>query len=301
MGAAVVKKKKRKRKNNDLGWAALMLLPNLIGFVMFMLGPMIASLVLSFMDYDLLRPPRFIGLSNYIEMLTDPILHVTLRNTFVYTLIVVPFGMALSLLLAVLLDRKIFAMRFYRAAYFLPTITSMVAVAVVWQWIYNPEFGLLNYILSFFGVERIQWLASSRTSLVSIAIVAVWQSAGFNMMLFLAGLQGIDETYYEASDLDGASAIQQLFYITIPMLRPTTMFVFIMAIIGSFQVFATVHLMTAGGPGRSSSVIVHYLYQNAFVFFRMGYATAIAYLLFFIVLIITAFNMRMNKAIREIF
>jgi len=291
----------KKRKHKETGWAVLMLLPNLIGFVMFMLGPMIAAFILSLMDYDLLRPPRFIGFANYVEMLTDPILHVTLRNTFVFTLIVVPCGMALSLLLAVLLDRKIFAMRFYRAAYFLPTITSMVAVAVVWQWIYNPEFGLLNYILGFFGAAPRQWLSSSSTSLISIAIVAVWQGAGFNMMLFLAGLQGIEDTYYEASNLDGASELQQLFYITIPMLRPTTMFVFIIAIIGSFQVFATVHLMTQGGPGRSSSVLLHYLYQNAFVFFRMGYASAIAYLLFFIVLIITTFNMRMNKAIREIF
>jgi len=292
---------KKRRRYKHTGWAALMLLPNVVGFLMFMLIPMIAALVLSFYDYDLLRPPRFVGLANYREMLTDSILHVTLRNTFVYTLIVVPFGMALSLVLAVLVDRKIIGMRFYRAAYFLPTITSMVAVAVVWQWIYNPEFGLLNFILGIFGMAPRQWLTSSDTSLVSIAIVAVWHGLGFNMMLFLAGLQGIDSSLYESSDLDGAGPLKQLFYITIPMLRPTTMFVFIMSIIGSFQAFATVHLMTGGGPGRSSSLIVHYLYQNAFVFFRMGYASAIAYLLFFIILIVTAFNMRMNKTLREIF
>ena len=298
---AAVKTKKRRNIHNETGWAVLMLLPNLVGFLLFMLGPMIAAFVLSLMDYDLLRPPRFIGFANYREMLTDPILHVVMRNTVVYTLIVVPCGMVLSMLLAVLVDKKIMGIRFYRAVYFLPTITSMVAVAVVWQWIYNPEFGLLNYILSFVGAAPRQWLSSSSTSLVSIAIVAVWQSLGFNMVLFLAGLQGIETQYYEASNLDGASAFQQLIYITIPMLRPTTMFVFIMSIIGSFQVFASVHLMTGGGPGRSSSVIVHYLYQNAFVFFRMGYASAIAYLLFFIILIVTAFNMRLNKSIREIF
>ena len=299
--AAVPKKKKKNKIGNETGWAVLMLLPNLIGFFMFMVIPMIATLVLSFFSYDLLRPPRFVGLANYREMLTDATLHTVLRNTFVYTLIVVPFGMVLSLLLAVLLDRKIIGMRLYRGIYFLPTITSIVAVAVVWQWIYNPEFGILNFFLTSLGFQGRQWLTSSATSLVSIAIVAVWQGAGFNMMLFLAGLQNIETQYYEASELDGANSFQQLIYITVPMLRPTTMFIFIMSIIGSFQAFATVHLMTGGGPGRSSSLIVHYLYQNAFVYFRMGYATSMAYLLFFIVLIITAFNMRINNKLREIY
>ena len=209
--------------------------------------------------------------------------------------------MAFSLLLAVFLDQKIAFKRFYRGAYFLPSITSMVAVSIVWQWIYNPEFGLMNYFLSFFGVKGITWLSSSSTSLISIAIVSIWKGAGYNMMLFLAGLQGISNSYYEASELDGANKWQQFVHVTLPMLSPTTFFIFVMSIIGSFQVFDSVMLMTKGGPGRSSSVLVHYLYQNAFQYFSMGYACAIAYLLFFIVLVVTLFNMRFEKKIKEIF
>ncbi len=277
-------------------WAAIMLLPNLIGFMMFLFIPIVAAFVLSFMEYDVISPMKFIGLSNYIEMFHDPIVAETLRNTVVYTVIVVPSGMALSLILALALDQNIAGRRIFRAVYFLPSITSMVAVAVVWQWIYNPEFGLLNYLLSLFDIDGPAWLSSSKTSLLSIAIVGIWKGMGYNMLLFLAGLQGISTSYYEAAKLDGANAFQEFIHITFPMLRPTTFFIFIMSIIGSFQVFDSVMLMTSGEPGRSSSVLVHYLYQNAFEYFRMGYACAIAYLLFFIVVTLTLINLRMEKS-----
>jgi multiple sugar transport system permease protein len=273
-----------------------MLLPNLIGFMMFLFIPIVAAFVLSFMEYDVISPMKFIGLKNYIEMFHDPIVAETLRNTVVYTVITVPVGMALSLILALALDQNIAGRRIFRAVYFLPSITSMVAVAVVWQWIYNPEFGLLNYLLSLFGIDGPSWLSSSKTSLLSIAIVGIWKGMGYNMLLFLAGLQGISTSYYEAAKLDGANAFQEFFHVTFPMLRPTTFFIFIMSIIGSFQVFDSVMLMTGGEPGRSSSVLVHYLYQNAFEYFRMGYACAIAYLLFFIVVTLTLINLRMEKS-----
>lgn len=303
-GTTISLHKKRRRgglERAEYGWAALMLAPNLIGFLLFIIGPVLAALVLSFTHYDILTPMRFAGLYNYRTLFTDEIIRVTLRNTVVFTLITVPGQMFFAFVLAVLLDRKLKLKRFYRAAYFLPSIASMVAIAVVWQWIYNPEFGLLNYALSWFGIEPMRWLASSDTSLMSIAIVAIWRNSGYFMLLFLAGLQGISPTYYEASELDGANALQKLWYVTVPLLRPTTMFVFIMSIIGSFQVFDTVQIMTGGGPGRSSSVLVHYMYQNAFVFFRMGYASAIAYLLFAIILIITAFSMLQDKSLRDTF
>ncbi len=280
----------------DSFWAIIMLLPNLIGFMMFLFIPIVAAFVLSFMEYDVISPMKFIGLKNYIEMFHDPIVAETLRNTVVYTVITVPVGMALSLILALALDQNIAGRRIFRAVYFLPSITSMVAVAVVWQWIYNPEFGLLNYLLSLFGIDGPSWLSSSKTSLLSIAIVGIWKGMGYNMLLFLAGLQGISTSYYEAAKLDGANALQEFFYVTFPMLRPTTFFIFIMSIIGSFQVFDSVMLMTGGEPGRSSSVLVHYLYQNAFEYFRMGYACAIAYLLFFIVVTLTLINLRMEKS-----
>ena len=296
-----LKRGRGRRLTDDTPWAILMLAPNIIGFLMFMVIPIFATLYFSFTEYDLILPPEFIGLENYIELFHDKIIGITLRNTFVFTLITVPVGMAFSLLLAVSLDQKIAIRRFYRAAYFLPSITSMVAVAIVWQWLYNPEFGLINYFLSLVGIKGPNWLSSSSTSLVSLSIVSIWKGAGYNMMLFLAGLQGISTSYYEASELDGASKWQQFLHITLPMLSPTTFFIFVMSIISSFQIFDSVMLMTSGGPGRSSSVLVHYLYQSAFQFFSMGYACAIAYLLFFIVLTITILNMRFEKHIKEIF
>lgn len=293
------KEKKKGKLKDDTAWAWLMLLPNVIGFFMFMLVPVVATFVLSFMKYDMLTKPKFVGLGNYITMFKDPIVWEVTKNTALYTLLTVPFGMCISLLLAVMLDQKIAFRRFYRAAFFLPSITSMVVVAIVWQWIYNPEFGIMNYFLSLFGIQGPKWLLDSHTSLVSLAIVGIWKSAGYNMIIFLSGLQGISTTYYEAAKLDGAGIWQQFRYITLPLLKPTTFFIFVMAVISSFQVFDQVMLMTEGGPGRSSSVLVHYLYQNAFQYFKLGYACAIAYLLFFIIMGITIFNMRMEKNMRD--
>ena len=295
------KGKKRKKLGNDTPWALLMLAPNIIGFFMFMVFPILATFFFSFTEYDLILPPEFIGFKNYIKLFTDPIIAITLRNTFVFTLISVPIGMAISLGLAILLDQKVAFKRFYRGAYFIPCITSMVAVAIVWQWLYNPQFGLINYVLGFLGIKGIRWLSATDTSLLSIAIVHIWKNIGYNMMLFLAGLQGISNTYFEASELDGAGKWKQFIHITFPMLSPTTFFIFVISIINSFQIFDTVKLMTDGGPGRSSSVLVHYLYQNAFQYFSMGYACAVAYLLFFVVLLLTMVNMRFEKSIREIF
>ncbi|WP_334137306.1 sugar ABC transporter permease [Muricomes intestini] len=303
-GKIIGKKKDAKKnhiQNHDATWAWLMLAPNLTGFLLFMLGPVVMTFVISLTEYDLIDPMKFVGFHNYMKLFQDPIIGETLINTLVYTVIVVPIGMCISLGLAVLLDQKIALRRFYRAAYFLPSITSMVAVSVVWQWIYNPEFGILNYLLSFFRIPPLKWLSSSNTSLVSISIVGIWKNAGYNMMLFLSGLQGISTSYYEASELDGANKWEQFVHVTLPMMRPTISFVFIMSIISSFQVFDAVNLMTQGGPGRSSSVLVHYLYQNAFQYFNMGYACAIAYLLFGIVLLITIINMMNDKKLREIY
>lgn len=299
MARTAVKKKGSLMRDDK--WAWVMLAPSVIGFLMFMLIPVVATFVLSFMDYDMLEPPKFVGFKNYIAMFKDSITWQVTGNTILYTVLTVPVGMVLSLILAVALDQKIGFRRFYRAAFFLPSITSMVVVAIVWQWIYNPEYGLLNYALSFVGISPKKWLISSSTALVSLAIVGVWKRLGYDMLIFLSGLQGISTSYYEAAKLDGANKWQQFRFITLPLLTPTTFFVFVMAIINSFQVFDQVMLMTKGGPGRSSSVLVHYLYQNAFQYFKMGYACALAYLLFFIVMLLTAFNMRMEKKMNDIY
>ncbi|WP_130838454.1 carbohydrate ABC transporter permease [Lachnoclostridium sp. Marseille-P6806] len=301
MSGKAVKINFKKKLNRDDGWAWLMLAPNVIGFLMFMLVPMAATFVLSFMQYDMLTPARFVGSDNYKTLIHDPIVWEVTWNTIVYTILTVPIGLCLSLLLAVALDNIRHFKRFFRGAYFLPSITSMVVVAIVWQWIYNPEYGIFNWVLSWFGIPAQKWLTSSATSLLSLAIVGIWKKLGYDMIIFLGGLQGISTSYYEAAQLDGASKVQIFLRITVPLLRPTIMFAFIMAMISSFQVFDQVSLMTKGGPGRSSSVLVHYLYQNAFQYFKMGYACAIAYLLFAIVLILTAINMRQEKRMREIY
>ena len=292
---------KKGRLKKDDKWAWIMLAPNVIGFLMFMLIPMVATFVLSFTQYDMLSAPKFIGLKNYIDMFQDKIVWQVTFNTIIYTIITVPIGMCISLLLAVALDGPIKGRRFFRGAFFLPSIVSMVVVSIVWQWIYNPQYGILNYVIGLFGIEPQNWLGNASTALISLAVVGIWKRSGYDMMLFLSGLQSIPDTYYEAAKLDGASKWQQFRYITVPLLKPTTFFVFIMAMIASFQVFDQVNLMTQGGPGRSSSVLVHYLYQNAFQYFELGYACAIAYLLFAIVLIITIFNSRAEKKMRDIY
>ncbi len=296
-----MQKQKISKLKDDGKWALILLAPNIIGFLMFMLIPVIMTFVLSFTRYDIITAPEFTGLENYIELFKDPIIRQTTKNTVLYSLMVVPIGMCLSLLLAVLLDQKIGLKRFFRAAYFIPAITSMVVVAIVWQWIYNPEFGILNWVLSFFGIEGKRWLLDAKTALPALAVVGIWKNAGYNMIIFLSGLQGISNTYYEAAMLDGATRWQQFRAITLPLLMPTTFFVFVTSVISSFQVFDQVMLMTNGGPGRATSVLAHYLYQNAFKYFKMGYACAIAVLLFAIIMALTVINMRMEKKMRDIF
>jgi multiple sugar transport system permease protein len=292
---------RKKTVLNDTPYALVMLSPNIILFFTFMLFPIIWTFVMSLTRYDLITPMKFVGFDNFINIFKDEVALQCLRNTVVFTFITVPVGMVIALFLAVLLDSGIHFKRVYRAAFFLPSITSWVAIAVVWQWLYNPEFGLINYFLSFLGVPSIQWLTTSRLSLISVCIVCIWKNAGYSMLLFLAGLQSISTVYYEASELDGASPFQQLIHITIPLLTPTTFFVFVTSIIGSFQTFDIINLMTKGGPGRSSSLLAHYLYQTAFKYMKMGYASALAYLLFFVIMIITIINMRFEKKSHDIY
>jgi multiple sugar transport system permease protein len=299
--ARAIALKRKKSIFNDTPYAIVMISPNIILFFLFMLFPIIWTAIMSLTEYDLITPMRFIGVENYIQIFKDPVALECLRNTVVFTAITVPCGMVVSLILAVLLDSKIKFKRIYRAAFFLPSITSWVAIAVVWQWLLNPEFGLINYFLSFFGVPPIQWLTSSKLSLISVCIVCIWRGAGYNMLLFLAGLQSISNVYYEAADLDGATPFQKLWRITIPLLTPTTFFVFVMSIIGSFQTFDIVNLMTKGGPGRSSSLLAHYLYQSAFKYMEMGYASALAYVLFAVIMTVTIINMQFEKRSHDIY
>lgn len=284
----------------DGPWAFILLLPSLIGFLIFVLFPVVASFFLSFTSWDLLTPIKWVGFENYTNLFNDETFRKVLWNTLYFTAVTVPVGIIISLFLAVALNQKIRFIKFYRAAYFLPVISSMVAVAVVWQWIYNPEYGLLNFILSLIGIKGPSWLSDTKWAMPAVMITSIWKGLGFNMLIFLAGIQGISESYYEAADIDGATWFKKFLYITVPLLRPTTFFVTVMAIIGSFQVFDAVFLMTGGGPARSTSVLVHYLYQNGFEYFRMGYASAMAYILFFLVLIFTLIQFTLQKKRGEV-
>ncbi|MBE3089943.1 MAG: sugar ABC transporter permease [Actinobacteria bacterium] len=279
----------------DRVWAFILLMPNFIVFLMFVLIPLVASFFFSFTEWDLMTPMQWVGFANYIELFKDETFLKSLWNTIYFTLGTVPVGIIISLFLAIALNQRIKGIKIFRAAYFLPVIASFVAAALVWSWIYNPEFGLLNYFLSIIGIKGPSWLNSLNWAMPSIILTTIWKGLGFNMLLFLAGLQGIPESYYEAADIDGAKWFSKFLHITVPLLSNTTLFVVIISIINSFQGFDLVYMMTYGGPARSTSVLVFYLYQNAFKYFRMGYASAIAYVLFFLILFFALIQFWLQK------
>lgn len=238
---------------------------------------------------------EWVGLENYLTLFRDKTFLKVTGNTFYFTVVSVPLCLIISFFMAVLLDSKIKLLKLWRAIYFLPVISSMVVVAIVWNWLYNPQFGLVNYFLGLIGIEGPAWLSDTTWAMPAVIITNIWKNMGYNMMLFLAGLQSISSSYYEAAELDGANFWQKIRYITFPMISFTTLFVIITSVIGSFQVFDLVMMMTDGGPARSTSVMVHYLYQNAFSYFKMGYACSQAVVLTLIVLILTLLQFKFVK------
>jgi len=276
-------------------WGYFFLLPNIIGFLTFTLIPVVVSLFLSLCRYDILTPARFIGLLNYSRLLKDSYNLNALKNTVYYTVGVIPPGMIISLFLAILVNQKLKEIVLYRALFFLPVITSTVAVSIVWAWLYDPVNGYINYILRWFGIDGPNWLGSTTWAMPAIIIMSVWKGLGFNMVIYLAALQGIPEQLYEAARIDGAGWWAQFRHITLPMVSPTTFFVLIMSVIGSFQVFDQAYIMTRGGPAEATVTMVYQIYVNAFQYFRMGYASAIAWLLFFIILGASLFQIKFQK------
>lgn len=277
-------------------FAWFFLMPNFVCFFSFTLFPVLASFFLSFTKWDILSAPVFVGIKNYIELFTeDPVFAQIFRNTLLFTVFTVPSTVILSLLVAVGLNTNLKGKNLYRVAFFLPLISSSVIVAALWKWLLVPDFGLVNYGLSWFGISGPNWLTDERWALLAISFVSVWKNVGFNMIIYLAGLQGIPDAYYEAVEIDGGGTAAKFFHITLPLLSSTTFFVFIMSVISSFQSFDLIRLMTDGGPGRSTSVLSHYLYQSAFSYFKMGYASAISYILFALVLAITCIQFFYRK------
>jgi multiple sugar transport system permease protein len=254
------------------------------------------SFLISFSDWEIISTPRWVGLANYVNMFKSEIFWRVLWNTLYYVILNVPFNIIIPLLAALLLNQKLKGIKFFRTIYFLPVVSSMVAVALVWSWLYKPEYGLLNFLLKkIFGIQGPGWLESETWAMPAMVIVSVWKNMGYNMVIFLAGLQNIPESFYEVSDIDGASGFRKFFNITLPLLSPTTFFVLIITIIGSFQVFEQTYILTKGGPANSTLTLSFYIYQNAFQYFRMGYSAAMSYILFAIIFIITLVQFRYQK------
>jgi len=269
-----------------------MLSPVLVGLAVFAIGPIIYSFVLSFMDYNIMLPPVFTGLANIRKAMGDRLLHQSLGNTIYFAFVGIPLSIAVSMILALMLNTKIRFKSMFRTFYFLPVVTSMVAVSTVWFWLYNREFGLINYLLwRFFSIEGPGWLSDPKYAMNAIIIMSVWKGAGYNMVIFLAALQGVPKELYESATIDGAGPVRQFIRITLPMISTALFFVLIMSVIGSFQVFEQTYVLTRGGPRYATSTIVLLIFNEAFMFYRMGYASLMAWILFIIISGFTALQM----------
>jgi ABC-type sugar transport system permease subunit len=283
-------------KKGDFFSALLFLSPTLIIFSAFILFPVFFSFYLSFHKWNMFGgETTFIGFDNYIRMFKNPEFWQVLKNTAIYTIGTIPLNMALALWVAFILNKKIIGKRFLRTAFFAPVIISPVAAAVIWRWLYDPNFGLINYFISAIGFSPVNWLNEPTAAMFALIIVGVWKTFGVNMVLFSAGLSGIPESYYEAADLDGAGRWDKFWNITVPLLSPTTFFIMIMSMISSFQVFDIVYVLTSGGPLGSTKVLVFYVYEYAFKFFEMGYSSAISYFLFAVLFMLTMLQIRYMK------
>ena len=268
--------------------------PLVLGLIVFTYGPVIYSAWLSLTEGNYLRPPVWVGLANYGRAMQDPVAQRALVNTAYFVVGTVPLGIGLALLLSVAMNQKLRGIVFYRAIFFLPTITSAVAISLMWAWMYNPQFGVINTLLKTIGIKGPKWLASPDWAMPSIMIMAIWRGLGYNMLLFLAGLQSIPKELLEAAEIDGANAVQRFFRVTLPLLSPTTFMLVVLSIIGAFQVFEYSYVMTQGGPLYSTLTAVLLVYQKGFQTFEVGYASALAYILFAIILALTVVQFRLQ-------
>ena len=271
------------------------ILPSLLGFLVFLVVPMIASLGISFYDWELLTPPSFVGPQNFANLLTDRVFRDVMVNTLYYTFGLVPLNLVISLGLAVWLNARFLrGVVLYRSAFFLPVVTVTVAVALIWRWMYEPRAGIIDAGLRAVGLPGPTWLGDTHWAMPALIIMSVWKGFGYNMVLFLAGLSGIPVSLYEAAMIDGANAWQRFWRITLPLLSPVIFLAVVLTVISSFQVFDQALVMTNGGPANATNTIVLYIYQNGFQFFRMGYASAIGWVLFAVVFLFTLFQMRLQ-------
>ena len=292
-GCALLYLRAKGTQRRATGTAIGFLAPSLLHLAVFVFTPIVFSAYLSVHRWDIVVADKpFIGIENFREILKDEGFWNALQNTFIYSFNV-PLAMAISLAVALLMNRRLRGIALLRALYFLPSVTSFVAIALVWMWIYHPTFGAANALLAVVGIAPLQWLNSSATAMISVIIFSMWLSIGYQMVIFLAGLQGIPEELYDAARIDGANGWQRFRRVTLPLLKPTTFFILVTSFISSFQVFTSIYVMTAGGPVRSTDVIVYHIYQSAWEQLRMGYASALSWILFLLIMAATWIQFRM--------
>jgi multiple sugar transport system permease protein len=290
-------------KENESVWGYVFISPVVIGLLVFFIAPVIASLALSFTNWDGSSEIKFVVLDNFIKLFSDTVYLKALKVTAIYSVVTVPTTIVLSIIIAVLLNRKMFARDVYRLIFFLPSVTMPVAIAVVWKWMYNGSNGLINYLLSTVGIDGPNWITDERIILWSIMLIAIWGGIGYNMIILLSGLQGIPDSYYEAASIDGATGWHSFTHITVPLLTPAIFFVLVTSLIGAFQVFDLVFMITpqtaGGGAGGvlqdATRTAVYSIYQNGFQWFKIGYASAQAWILFIIIFIVTMIQMYLQK------
>ncbi|GIP15576.1 binding-protein-dependent transport system inner membrane protein [Paenibacillus montaniterrae] len=281
-------------RRKELAWLYLFVAPPVLGFLIFGLTPMLFSVYISFQRWDMITSPTWVGLDNYVELLKDEKVIKSLYNT-VYLMIGIPLGMMLSLLLAILMNRSIRGISFLRTMYYLPVISPIIAVSLLWQWILNQDYGLLNQMLwNWFGIAGPNWLGDAAWVKPSLILIGLWSGIGGNMVLYLAGLQSVSSTYYEAAEIDGANGWQKFSRITLPLLTPIHFFVVVMGVIGAFQSFSQIYVLAVdGGPEYSGATVVYYIFQHAFKYFNMGFASAVAWMLGLLIFFVTLIQFKL--------
>ncbi|WP_099221039.1 carbohydrate ABC transporter permease [Listeria costaricensis] len=263
--------------------------------LVFLILPIGMALVVSFTDYDVVNAPNFLGFDNYVKMFQDQYFLIALRNTVVYVLLYVPLGLIVSLGTASLINMNKKGAAMFRTFFYVPVLCSTVATATIWYWLLNPQYGLINIVLGWFGINGPAWLYDSHWAMIAIVLMSVWMTFGTNMMIFIAGLQGIPQNLYEAARMEGANKWKTFRYVTWPSLSKTTFLVTTMLIINAFQVFDQAYILTKGGPGNSTMTLVYYIYNEGFGGLEMGYASAMSFVLFLIILVFAIINTRLNK------
>lgn len=287
--------KKKKGINEQQNIAYLFILLPVLLLIVFVVIPIVMALYYSFTDYNIIEKANWVGFSNFSRIFQDEFFFISLKNTAIYTLLYVPLGLIVSLIAAMLLSRKVKTSTMFRVFFYFPVLCSSVATATIWYWLLNPQYGLLNQLLSLVGINGPAWLYSSNWAMTAIVIMSVWMSFGGNMMIFLAGLQGINPALYEAADIEGANGWQKFKGITWPQLSKTTFLVSTQLVIGAFQVFDQAYMLTKGGPGNSTITLVYYIYNKGFGGLEMGYASALSFVLFMIIFVFSLINMRVTN------